>query len=585
MNSAQVIYKKLVEKQIKHVFAYSGGAILPLLDQFYKSRNIQLIKNSNESGSGFTAEGYSKSLSKQIPGVVLTTSGPGITNMITPIQNAYSDGTPMVVISAQVPLSSLYTDSFQECKATNLTLHCSKWNTMVSDPSKISETIDKAFEISMQDRKGPVHIDIPKDILLQKSSLFYHKKGDIRIKSSKYNSTLSEIFVRIKHSQKPVLCIGQGCNHISKEVTRFAELNQIPVVSTIHGMGVVNELNEVSFQMCGMHGNPTANYALQEADLIIGIGTRFDDRITGKLSTYGENARKNYGIIHVDSSSKQVELVRKTFNKHFLNTEFLHQITMDSKRFVEGLKYMTNKSNERTQWMDYLHSLQKKYPYYIGGDTEKLYTPDVIKQIDSCISNLDIDREKLLITTGVGNHQMWVAQHITWTSPGKMITSGSLGTMGVGVPFAMGCKLANPSSMVICIDGDSSFNMTCNELQTILEQKIPIKIAIMNDKRQQMVHVWQQLFHNNRIIATENINPDYSILAKAYNISTLSCNSKKTLKRTIHKFLLHKGPIIAVFNTEPSMCFPLVSPGKALNDMILNENDLQTINKEENAPN
>tara|TARA_B100001094_G_scaffold333319_1_gene410642 strand:- start:632 stop:2389 length:1758 start_codon:yes stop_codon:yes gene_type:complete len=585
MIAAKVIYQKLIEKQINHVFGYSGGAILPLLDQFFQSKDIHLIKNSNEACSGFSAEGYSKSLFKIKPGVVLTTSGPGITNLITPLQNAYSDGTPLIVISAQVPLTSLYSDAFQECRATNLTYDCTKWNTMITDPKQISETIDKAFKISMEDRKGPVHIDIPKDVLLQKSSMHYVQKGNIKIIDRKYNSLVSDVFLKIKQSQKPILCVGQGCNHISKEITEFAENNQIPVVSTIHGLGVINETNELSLQMCGMHGHPVANMALQQADLIIGIGTRFDDRITGNLSTYGRNARKHYGIIHVDSSSKQIKLVRKNFRKHFLNTDFLHQLTMNSKQFIKTVHTKKIETPERKQWIQYLHSLQNIHKYYTGGDSNKMYTPDVIQTMDQCITQLNINRHKLLFTTGVGNHQMWAAQRITWTSPGKMITSGSLGTMGVGVPFAIGCKLANPRSMVICIDGDSSFNMTSNELQTIFEQNIPIKIAIMNDKRQQMVHVWQQLFHNNRIVLTENKNPNYRLLGKAYHIQTYECNSKKTLVRTINKFLLCKGPVIASFNVEPSMCYPLVSPGKALDDMIMNETDIHKIDTKRNSPN
>lgn len=586
MNSAKVIYQKLLEKNIKHVFGYSGGANLPLLNEFYQSNKIKFIKNSNESCSGFVAEGYSKSLYKKTPGVVITTSGPGITNLITPLQNAYSDGTPLIVISAQVPLTSLYTDAFQECRATNLTKHCTKWNTMITDPYKVSETIDKAFEISMRDRKGPVHIDIPKDILLQPSSMFYHKHTDIFLLSTRYNSTLSDIYRKIQESKNPILCIGQGCNDIPSELTHFVEKNQIPVVSTIHGMGVLDETHDLSFQMCGMHGNPVANIALQNADLIIGIGTRFDDRITGKLSLFGNCARKNYGIIHIDSSQKQIELVRKNFQKHFSNTFFLRQYRIDSKRFLHKMGVVNTKHiSERKQWIKYLQSLQTKFPYYTGGDPKQLYTPDVIQEINTSIDELNINRNKLLITTGVGNHQMWTAQHITWTSPGKMITSGSLGTMGVGVPFAIGCYLANTDSQVLCIDGDSSFNMTSTELQTILENKIPIKIAIMNDQRQQMVYIWQQLFHNNRIVATDNINPDYTLLAKSYHITTMRCQSKKNLKKTIHNFMKHTGPAIAIFDVKPSMCFPLVSPGKALDDMILSEKDIKMIDEKENAPN
>jgi acetolactate synthase I/II/III large subunit len=597
MKVAEVIYHKLVQKHCRYVFGYSGGACLPLLDAFYNSHHIQFIKNSNESCSGFVAEGYSKSLFGKQPGVILTTSGPGVTNIITPLQDAYSDGVPLIAISAQVPMNALHTNAFQECRATDLTKYCTKWNTMIETTTDIDDIIEEAYSISMEPRKGPVHIDIPKDILsqetnIQLSDIYTIKKPKVYVDNPII--TKPKITDLLTNAMKPVLCVGQGCNHLSQEITYFVNKYKIPVTTTIHGIGIVDETQELSLGMCGMHGNPVANIALQEADVIIGVGMRFDDRITGNLSLYGKNARlmsktDKGGIIHIDNSISQIKNVKSNFRKYHLDTyKFLFQQKMTSDFFLKSINkhiQTSNVLNKRQEWCEYLTSIKKRLTYY-SPPTSKLLTSDVIKSIDKMIGNLSLDRNNIFFSTGVGNHQMWTAQHITWTTPGKMITSGSLGTMGVGVPFAIGSKLANEKSTVICIDGDSSFNMTSNELQTILENKINIKIAIMNDKRQQMVYIWQKLFHGGRIIATDNVNPDYNTLADSYKIQNIYCNRKEDLDRHIEYFLLYNsGPIIAVFDTEPSMCFPLVSPGKGLDDMIITPKDINNINKNEIAPN
>lgn len=585
MKVSEIIYRKLIQHNIKHVFGYSGGACLPLLDQFHKSRHIQFLKNSNENCSGFVAEGYTKSLNHSKPGVIISTSGPGVTNLITPLQNALSDGTPLVAISCQVPTHAINTQAFQECKAIELTKHCTKWNTSIVDPDKVSDIMDKAFLISLQSRKGPVHIDIPKDILLQETKE-YNICGNPQYETIETLPEDSKIKHALTNSERPILCVGQGCTHLSEEITEFCETYKIPVTSTIHGMGVVSENNTLSLQMCGMHGNPKANIALQEADLIIGLGIRFDDRITGLLSKYAPNARMNHGIIHVDSCKNQISLVKNNFTKSFTSTDFLHQIHTTTGNFMDTYRRLYTQPYvlyNRESWIQKIRSLG---PDYYQSPSSRITTPCVIKKINKVIENNNINRDKLFISTGVGNHQMWTAQHITWTKPQRMITSGSLGTMGVGVPFAIGSKLANPHSTVLCIDGDSSFNMTSNELQTILENNINVKIAIMNDKRQQMVYTWQKLFHDSRIIATENINPDYNKLSEAYEIHNIYCNSYESLEKDITDFMLYdKGPVIAVFDVEPSMCFPLVSPGKALHKMILSDLDIHSINKKQVAPN
>lgn len=603
MSVSQHIYNKLSQHNIKYVFGYSGGALLPLLDTFYKSEKIKFIKNSTEQCSGFVGEGYTKSINLSKPGIILSTSGPGLTNLITPLQNAYSDGSPLIAISGQVPTNAIGTDAFQECDAVNLTKYCTKWNYRLKYKEEINDVLDKAFKISMEPRKGPVHIDIPKDILLEnvylnnrvnygESKIMYHNKNiDFSIYNNN-NINIDYLENLLNFVKRPIIIAGQGCNNEYIELRKFAKKFNIPVTTTLHSMGVYNEEDELSLEMLGMHGNPVANYAVQNADLIIAIGTRFDDRTTGNIKEYGKKAIKSGiwgagGIIHVDSSIRQINKVIDLFNKHYKNEEsekFLKSINIDSKSFFNSIKHF--KSNKNTnEWLNELNVYKNNNKYYYNEDKYKIKTPDVIKSINKQLNILNISKENVIFTTGVGNHQMWTSQYIKWTHPGKMITSGSLGTMGVGVPFAIGSKLANPNNMVICIDGDSSFTMTSNELQTLLENNIPIKIAIMNDSRQQMVYTWQKLFHNERFIGTTNVNPDFVKLGKAYNIKTLVCSNKKNLNRTIKNFLKYDKAIIGIFNVEPEMCFPLVSPGKALDDMIKNKTDINNINKNVNAPN
>ena len=587
------IFDYLIKKKIKYVFGYSGGAILPLLNELNNdTTKLKFIKNSTEQCSGYVAEGYSKSLNKSQPGVIISTSGPGVTNLITPLQDAYNDGIPLIAITGQVPTEAIGTDAFQECNAIGLTSRCTKWNKQLNETDDIFLVLDLAYDISMSGRKGPVHIDIPKNIMniKTKNSIQEHfdHLDNIKIvnKSNPHNlmNKLDSMITKINNSKKPIVIAGQGCNHLSNEFHNFITKLQMPVTTTLHGVGCYNEYNKLSLEWLGMHGNPAANYAVQEADLIIAIGTRFDDRTTGNIRRYGLNAINNQGIIHIDSSISQITKVRKLFEKYYDNVnDFYTPINTDSRYILNELnKNLINPVN--IKWLKKIKYLKNTYNYNYNECPTALKGPDVIKSLNNCLDNHDVKKDTL-ITTGVGNHQMWTAQYIKWKYPNKLITSGSLGTMGVGVPFAIGCKLANPKANVICIDGDSSFNMTSNELQTILENKIPIKIIILNDSRQQMVYIWQKIFHNNNIIGTENINPNYELLAKSYGLDTITCNDKSSVDSCIQKILLNKRAILGIFNIEPEMCFPLVAPGKALDEMIMNNDDINKIDNKQNAPN
>ena len=587
-NVSKSIFNFLIKKKIKYVFGYSGGAILPILNELNNSNKLKFIKNSTEQCSGFVAEGYTKSINKIKPGIIISTSGPGVTNIITPLQDAYNDGVPLIAITGQVPTNAIGTDAFQECNAIELTKACTKWNKIIDKDDNIENILDLAYNIAMSDRKGPVHIDIPKDIMnmnltknILKNNILIDKIDlfcNLNLKKYLYN-----ILSKLSQSKKPIIIAGQGCNHLKNELNEFINKNKIPITTTLHSVGCYSENNDLSMGWLGMHGNPAANIAVQESDLIIAIGTRFDDRITGNMNKYALNAINGHGIIHIDSSSSQIKKVMKLFKKYHKNIDFYTGLKIDSKKILKELN-LNNINSTDNMWLDRIKELKNKYNYNYNECKLQLKGPDVIKSLDKYLTKYNM-KNNTFITTGVGNHQMWTAQHIEWNYPNKLITSGSLGTMGVGVPFAIGAKLANPNSNVICIDGDSSFNMTSNELQTILENKIPIKIIILNDNRQQMVYIWQKLFHNNNIIGTENINPQYDLLGLSYGLDTVTCNNKNSVDSSIQEIMLNKGPVLGIFNIEPEMCFPLVAPGKALDDMILNNEDINKLDKTQNAPN
>ena len=574
------IYNFLLKKKIYHVFGYSGGAILPVLNEFYNS-DIKFIKNSTEQCSGFAAEGYSKSINKQKPGVIITTSGPGLTNILTPLQDAYNDGIPLIAISGQVPTDVIGTNAFQECNAIELSSSCTKWNKQVTEEDNIENVLNLAYNISMSDRKGPVHIDIPKNIM----NIITDDKNTNNKIDKKYNinnQLFDKVIDKINKSKRPIIIAGQGCNDSSSHLIQFAVTNTIPVTTTLHGVGCFNEKNYLSLEWLGMHGNPAANIAVQKADLIIAIGTRFDDRTTGNLRKYALNAINNHGIIHIESCENQINNVINLFEKYYDTERFYLPINSDSKTFLNKINNIILFKNNKN-WIDEIKELKKK-TYYYNECEHKLKGPDVIRSINKYLEKYNL-KDNTFITTGVGNHQMWTAQYIKWEYPNKLITSGSLGTMGVGIPFAIGAKFANKYSNVIVIDGDSSFNMTSNELQTILENKLPIKIFILNDNRQQMVYIWQKLFHNNNIIATENINPHYDFLGLSYNIDTVVCNNKNSVDNCVQRIMLNQNAVIGIFNIEPEMCYPLVSPGKALDEMIMTEKDIENINSKLEAPN
>lgn len=599
LTGGQLAYKKLQEHHVNDVFLYSGGAIMPFVDAFYKG-SINYFVNTHEQNVGHAATAYAKTTGNT--GVCVVTSGPGLTNMITPMLDATNDSSSLIVFSGQVPLAAMNTNAFQECAAVGISSHVTKWSYCVQSIDELSDVIDAAFHIANNGKKGAVHIDLPKCVLSAKynesdidskinnTNKFitnYMSSNSIssntissntissnnitsnnitsnNIGNNNYDKTdiSSDLLIKIadiiNNSKKPVLYVGQGCNDSSELLREFAIKANIPVTTTIHAMGVFDEEHPLALEFLGMHGNAAANYSIQNSDCIIAIGSRFDDRTTGNVEYYAPEARDNGNIIHVNLNSKEINsVVKSDYNVVADSGEFLSQI-------MPLIKYKS-----RNAWTEIYSTWKSTIPFKFKKDEVKIKTQDVISEINTQILDKNIS-EDVIITSGVGNHQMMAAQFIKWKHPKTFISSGSLGVMGVGLPYAIGAKIANKDKIVIDIDGDGSFNHTLSDLKTVVTYDLPIKIAIMNDGEQSMVKVWEDLFFEGRFTATKlDSNPDYKALAESFGIKAIACDSPADLESTVNYFLDYKGPILCDFKVLTDKCFPLVAPGKALDDLIL----------------
>jgi len=559
-SGGSIIYKALRKNNVTDMFIYSGGSVMPLIDSLYKSK-INYFINTHEQNTGHSATGYAKSSNKT--GVCMVTSGPGITNMITPILDAKNDSTPLVVFSGQVSQEAQGLNSFQEAPAVELTRQVTKWSYQITDIYEMESVVDEAFRIANDKKKGPVHIDIPKCVSYQdyNPSLSVNNfKQNIKQNMKDYKNKIQQVAAVINRSKKPIIIVGKGCSNATNYLTEFVNKSNIPVTSTIHGCGIYDENKELSLRWCGMHGSAAANYAIQDSDLIIALGSRFDDRTTGKISEYAPEAFKaseqgRGGIIHVNIEESELDFV--------VNSDY--NFDMDCELFLKQIMPHISYT-KKTEWINNIKNLKQTYPFVIKTDDTKLHMEDVINEFNTATKD-----KKVTFTTGVGNHQMQTYQFIKSQYPNKVISSGSLGVMGVGLPYAIGVQIANPNNMVILIDGDSSFNMTLSDLKTIKEYNLPVKIAIMNNSAQMMVTVWEELYFEGRNTATiNNNNPCYTTLANSFGIKSILCDNRSNLVETIDQFVNYKdGPILCEFKIERDICLPLVGPGCSLDDMIL----------------
>lgn len=531
------------------------------------------------------AEGYARASGR--PGVVLVTSGPGATNVITPMQDAFSDGTPMVVFCGQVPTSAIGTDAFQEADVIGISRACTKWNVMVKNVAELPKRIKEAFEIATSGRPGPVLVDLPKDVtagILRKpipmTSTLPSRPSAASLAARDHSKrelegSIKRVADLINIAKKPILYVGQGMMALPEGPKLLKELSDkasIPVTTTLQGLGGFDELSEKSLHMLGMHGSAYANLAIQEADLIIALGARFDDRVTGNIAKFAPQAKaaaaeKRGGIVHF-------EIMPKNINKVVQATEAVEGDVAANLALL--MPHIRTKS-ERPEWFDQINDWKARLPFNYEKETpDGLIKPQtVIEKLSKMTENI---KERTIIATGVGQHQMWTAQHFRWRFPRTMVTSGGLGTMGFGLPAAIGAKVARPDALVIDIDGDASFNMTLTELSTAAQFNIGVKVIVLNNEEQGMVTQWQNLFYEDRYAHTHQKNPDFVKLAEAMGVQAQRCMAPNDVTHKLEWLLNTEGPALLEIVTDQKVpVLPMVPAGKALHEFLVYDEGKHTM--------
>jgi acetolactate synthase-1/2/3 large subunit len=553
---AKILHEMLVGlHKVDLMFGYPGGAILPMFDELYRTP-AKFILNRHEQSSGHCADGYARATGK--PGVCIVTSGPGATNTVTPLATAQLDSIPIIVFSGQVATKVIGNDAFQEADVTGITRPCTKWNYLVKDIRELPRVVNEAFLIATSGRPGPVLIDLPKDIQVQacpeevddtpREHILKRKKSGMTGGSQKQVMDAAEL---INRSEKPVLYVGGGAiiSDAWQVLRKIAEAGSIPCTTTLLGMGAFDELNPLSLHMLGMHGSAYANYAVQGCDCLIAVGARFDDRVTGNLSNFAPHAK----IIHIDVDPSSISK----------NVDVDVPVVGDAKASLEAMLPFIE-SRDRSAWLKEINEWKARYPFRYLDDSKNAKPQYVLEEINKQTKG------DAIFTTGVGQHQMWAAQFIRWRYPRQMITSGGLGTMGYGLPSAMGAQLGSPGKTVIDIDGDASYLMTCYELATIAEYNIPVKVCILDNDFQGMVKQWQDLFYDKRYSNTVMKNPNFAKMAEAFGVRGIRCEYKADVEKTVKEMLAHNGPVVVDYYVEPNEhVYPMVPSGKGLHEMEL----------------
>jgi acetolactate synthase-1/2/3 large subunit len=570
LTGAEIVFKALADHDVEYIFGYPGGAVLPLYDELVKHKNIKHILVRHEQGAGHAAEGYARSSGK--PGVVLVTSGPGATNMVTALTDAYMDSIPLVCITGQVPTHLIGTDAFQECDTTGITRPCTKHNWLVKDIKDLPTIIHKAFHIATSGRPGPVLVDIPKDIQFQKTE--YIKKEDVIKKINKVatdinSKEIEKIADLIVKSKKPIIYSGGGViNSGDKACELLKDLVRItgfPITSTLQGLGAYPGEDHQFVGMLGMHGTYEANNAMHDCDLMINIGARFDDRITGKIDKFSPRSKK----IHIDIDPSSINKIIKVD----------HAIVGDVRNVLNKLivvfkkKYPNFKNSNKeniSEWWKQINKWREKDSLAFSQGNKTIKPQYAIQRLYELTKNQDT-----FITTEVGQHQMWAAQYYKFQKPKRWMTSGGLGTMGFGLPAAIGVQLANPRKLVVDIAGEASILMNIQELSTAVQYRLPVKIFIINNQYMGMVRQWQELLHEkNYSESYSEALPDFVKLAEAYGAVGIRAQTPDELDTKIKQMLKSDKPVLFDCRVEKvENCFPMIPSGKAHNEMILGAKD------------
>ena len=551
MTGAQIICESLVKEGVEVIFGILGGVILPLYDTLPQYPQLRHILVRHEQGAAHAAEGYARATGKV--GVCFATSGPGATNLVTGIADASLDSVPIVAITGQVIRPLIGKDAFQEIDITGITLPITKHNYLALDTALLAETIKEAFYLARTGRPGPVLIDLPKDVQTNQAEFNYPDKVDL----PGYKPTLKGHPAQIKkaarlinEARQPVILAGRGVNISGafNELKHLAETAQTPVVTTLLGISCFPESHALSYGWLGMHGMAYANMAIDAAELIIAIGMRFDDRATGRVSGFAPNAK----IIHIDIDPAEIGK----------NVSVDVPIVGDAKGVLKELNKIITQT-EHIGWVGQLDEWRKEHPSILIRDCDEVLPQYVVRQI------YEITKGDAIIVAGVGQNQMWAAQHYFFDKPNSLITSGGLGTMGFELPAAMGAKVGRPDETVWCIAGDGGFQMTRQELATIAKENIAVKIAILNNGFLGMIRQWQDLFYEKRYVASTLNCPDFVKIAEAYCISGLTVRNKKDVAPAIEKAMDEPGPFLINFMVEPEEnVYPMVPPGASLAEVM-----------------
>ncbi|MGM7682455.1 acetolactate synthase large subunit [Cytobacillus sp. Hm23] len=552
MSGSYMLIEALKKENVEVIFGYPGGAVLPIYDSLYDS-GIDHVLTRHEQGGIHAAEGYARISGK--PGVVIATSGPGATNIVTGLTDAMIDSLPLVVFTGQVASSVIGTDAFQEADILGITTPITKHNYQIRDVKDVPKVIKEAFHIATTGRPGPVLIDIPKDMAILEGHFDYDQK----ISLPGYQPTrepnhlqIRKLVEAVSQAQKPVILAGAGVLHAnaSNELKAYAEQQSIPVIHTLLGLGGFPAEHELSLGMAGMHGTYTANMALYECDLLISIGARFDDRVTGNLKHFAPDAV----VAHIDIDPAEIGK----------NVPTQIPVVGDAKEAIKELIAQNGKCGPSSEWHKKLANRKLEYPLVYQKNTNELKPQKVIELI------YENTNGEAIITTDVGQHQMWTAQYYKFKYPNRWVTSGGLGTMGFGLPAAIGAQLADREATVISIVGDGGFQMTCQELSVMQELNLPVKAVIINNQSLGMVRQWQQIFYDERYSHSLIPNqPDFAKLAEAYGIKGLKATTEAEAKKVLQEALEIDGPVLIDFHvTSDENVYPMVAPGKGLHEMV-----------------
>ncbi len=553
LSGSDIFVECLRKEKVDTLFGYPGGVVIPIFDKLYDAKDIHFVLTRHEQGAAHAADGYARATGKT--GVCIATSGPGATNLVTGIATAYMDSIPMVAFTGQVAMSLIGTDAFQEADITGITRPITKHNFLISDTSKIADIISEAFYIASTGRPGPVVVDLPKDVSTGIIDFEWPKKPSRPLGYTIHHKAdpdvMKETADAVNKSKKPLIYAGGGIiiSGAHRELVRFAEKIKAPVTTTLMGLGGFPASNELWVGMPGMHGTYTANIAFTECDLVIAIGARFDDRVTGKIEGFAPNA----DIIHIDLDPAAIAK----------NVEVDIAVVGDAKTVLKDLMPMV-RERKSNSWNDRISGLKKNHPVTYTQEGSMIKPQYVVEQIWEATGG------DAIITTEVGQNQMFAALYYKFDKPRRFISSGGLGTMGYGFPAAIGAQMGKPDAVVFDIAGDGSFQMNIQELTTAVEQKLPVNVAILNNKYLGMVRQWQELFFKKRYSATDICcQPDFVKVAEAYGATGIRVEDTKDVRGAIEEAISIDGPVVLDFIVDrEENVWPMVAPGAAISEIM-----------------